>query len=190
MTNDNPQPAHQFSRRALLQQSLSFGALLAWPILGWSEQSPAGTTPSRTGSSLPSESQLAESEFVYVSPLLSNGRESTCHGEVWYAWLDDSIVLITAKTTWKARALSRGMNSARIWVGDHGRWKGWFRNNEAFRQAPSSDAVASIDNDASLLDQLMKVYETKYPEEFSEWEDRQRSGFRSGVRIIIRYSKR
>ena len=188
MTKNDSQPAHHFSRRTLMQQSLTFGALLAWPVLGWAEQSPAGRTPPQTPSSLPSESQLAESEFVYVSPLLSNGRESTCHGEVWYAWLDNSVVLITAKTTWKARALSRGMNSARIWVGDHGRWKGWFRNNEAFRQAPSFDAIASIDNDASLLDRLMKVYETKYPAEFSEWEDRQRSGFRSGERIIIRYS--
>jgi hypothetical protein len=69
-----------------------------------------------------------------------------------------------------------------------GRWKGWIWNNDNFRQAPNFRAVATIDNDSNLLDRLMNVYETKYPAEFSDWESRQRSGFRSGGRIIIRYA--
>jgi hypothetical protein len=182
------QAAQRVTRRSLLGQTLTLGALVAWPALGRAWQSPDDKHERPTNPDLPAHKHLTESEFVYVSPLLSNAQESTCHGEVWYAWLDESVVLITAKTTWKARALARSLDSARVWVGSHGRWKGWFRNNEAFRKAPNFEALAKVDNDASLLDRLMNVYETKYPTEFSDWEDRQRSGFKSGERIIIRYS--
>lgn len=182
------QPTRWISRRTLLERGFTIGVLAAWPAFAWAQHARAESDKHHPTSALPSRKQLTESEFAYVSPLLANGSESTCHGEVWYAWLDESVVLITAKSTWKARALARGLDSARVWIGDHGRWKGWFRNNEAFRQAPNFEAIATIDNDVTLLDRLMNVYETKYPEEFSQWEDRQRSGFQSGERIIVRYS--
>jgi hypothetical protein len=182
------QASQRISRRSLLERTLTLGALVAWPALGWAQPSANEKHDRPANPDLPPGKHLTESEYVYVSPLLANGRESTCHGEVWYAWLDESVVLITAKTTWKARALDRGLESARVWIGDHGRWKGWFRNNETFRRAPNFNAIATTDNDATLLDRLMKVYETKYPAEFSHWEERQRSGFHSGERIIIRYS--
>ncbi len=136
----------------------------------------------------PGEKALLESEFAYVSPLLGDGRESRCHGEVWYGWLDDAVVIITAKSTWKARALDRGLDRARIWVGNHGRWKGWFRNNEAFRQAPHFDVRGKRARDPALFERLMAVYAKKYPAEFPDWEERQRSGFASGERLLIRYS--
>ena len=177
------------SRRRLLGHALTLGALVAWPAAG-SAQSPKKDKdqPSQRSKAL-SLQHLTGSKFAYVSPLRSNGQESTCHGEVWYAWLDESIVVITAKTTWKARALAAGLDSARIWVGNYGRWKGWLRNSEAFMQAPNFLAHAKTDHDPALLERLMNVYKTKYPAEFPAWEDRQRSGFRSGERIIIRYSR-
>ena len=66
---------------------------------------------------------LEQSPFVYVSPLRKDGKESTCHGEVWYGWLDGAVVLTTAVTTWKARSVKNGLDRARIWVGDYGRVK-------------------------------------------------------------------
>jgi hypothetical protein len=131
---------------------------------------------------------LESSEFVYVSPLKSNGRESRCHGEVWYAWLDGTVVLITARSAWKGRALARGLDRARIWVGDHGRVKGFLFDNEDFRSAPYFEARARIDPDPELLERLMAVYAKKYPEEFADWEPDMRSGFASGERVIVRYA--
>ena len=128
------------------------------------------------------------SGFAYVSPLLADGRESRCHGEVWYGWLEGSVVVITARLTWKARALARGLDRARVWVGNHGRWKGWFRNNEDFRRAPHFDAHAERERDPAVFDRLMAVYAKKYPAEFPVWEEKQRSGFESGERILIRYA--
>jgi hypothetical protein len=135
------------------------------------------------------EAALAKSGFVYVSPLRSDGEESTCHGEVWFGHLDGAVVLITATSTWKARALERGLDRARIWVGDHGRWKRMLgSNNEAFREAPSFDAKAEVVVDDALLDRLLATYEEKYPEEIANWRDRMRSGYQDGSRVLIRYS--
>jgi hypothetical protein len=130
---------------------------------------------------------LEKSGFVYVSPLLASGAESRCHGEVWFGWLDGGVVLITAKDTWKARALGRGLERARIWVGDHGR-VGGVLGGDAFRTAPSFEARARQERSPELLDRLMAVYRQKYPDEIGRWEPRMRAGFASGERILIRYA--
>jgi hypothetical protein len=130
---------------------------------------------------------LERSGFVYISPLRADGRESTCHGEVWFGWLDGAVVINTAPGTWKGRALTRGLDRARIWVGDHGRWKGVLGRNEDFREAPSFEARVSRSNDAALLDRLMGRYREKYADEFGDWEERMRRGFETGDRWLLRY---
>ncbi len=165
-------------RRALLKGGLALAASCVLPG-AWT---PAHAVSERT------ERLLKTSEFVYVSPLLRDGRESTCHGEVWYGWDEGSVALITARTTWKGRAYSRGLHQARVWVGDHGRWKGFFSNNEDFRKAPTFDTRVHEDNDPKLLERLMKTYAAKYPAEFSDWEGPMRTGFASGERVILRYT--
>jgi hypothetical protein len=130
---------------------------------------------------------LESSGLVYVSPLHADGRESRCHGEVWFGWIDESVVLITSSKSWKARALAQGLDRARIWVGEHGRWKGWLGHNESFREAPHFDARATRSDDPALLEKLMRLYAKRYPEEFGNWEERMRTGFASGERLLIRY---
>ena len=137
---------------------------------------------------LPAESLLTDSEFVYISPLKTDGSESTCHGEVWYGWLDGAVVIVTSKDSWKARSLAKGLGSARVWVGNHGRWKGNLGSrNEEFRKAPSFDAKLERSKDEALLDELMALYRSKYPAEIAKWEPRFRDGFASGERVMLRY---
>ena len=151
------------------------GAAL-WPLVGRAEDVlPTGP--------------LESSPFVYISPLRSDGSESTCHGEVWYGWLDGAVVINTAPNTWKSRALAKGLDGARIWVGDHGRWKKLMGRNEAFRSAPSFDArVESVVGDEDLLERLLALYEKKYPAEIASWRDRMRKGYHSGARLLLRYT--
>jgi len=132
---------------------------------------------------------LEKSAFVYISPLKSDGQESRCHGELWFAWLDDSVVVTVASDRWKAAALAQGLDRARIWVGDHGRWKGWLGGqNEAFRQAPFFDARAEKVADATTIDRLLEVYAKKYPQEIDAWRDRMRKGNADGSRVMLRYT--
>jgi len=99
--------------------------------------SPPFTARAQKQSEVPPKlaAELEVSPYVYVSPLRGDGRESTCHGEVWYDWIDGSVVLITAKETWKARSLKKGLDRARIWVGDYGRWKQFFGHKRDRRLA-------------------------------------------------------
>jgi hypothetical protein len=185
-------PRGRWTRRALLQSGLvGAGGLVLLPILGPSAVSASPSSPAiRSSSELPPGTRglLESSEFVYISPLRSDGSESRCHGEVWYGWLDETVVIITSRSSWKARAiLHKGLDTARIWVGDHGRWKGWVWNNERFRSAPSFEARAEIDRDPSLLERLMQHYAKRYADEFGGWESRMRSGFESGERVLLRY---
>jgi len=131
---------------------------------------------------------LEKSSFVYISPLLPNGKESRCHAEVWFAWIDDNIVVTVAKERWKATALDRGLDRARIWVGDHGRWKTTFGGrNEKFASAPSFFARAERVEDDGMIERLLTVYARKYPNEIATWRDKMRSGDADGSRILIRY---
>lgn len=76
-------------RRQFLQRSVTWAAAsLAAPL--WVPRA-------ARAASLPKA--LEESEFVYVSPLQSNGTESRCHAEVWYAWLDGAVVMTVSAET-------------------------------------------------------------------------------------------
>jgi hypothetical protein len=166
-------------RRAFLAGAL---AVLAWPRPGSADDAKAPALPE------PALRALPGSEFVYVSPLHADGRESTCHGEVWYGWLDDAVVLVTSKDSWKARSVAKGLDRARLWVGSHGRWKNALGGGrEEFRQAPSFVGRARVSKDAALLERLLVVYEKKYPAEIGRWRDRFRSGLASGERLLLIY---
>ena len=167
----------RLSRRQLLETgALALGAL----ALG------APVRAEEMGFTLPDAtlSALKQSPYVYVSPLKSNGGESRCHGEVWYFEDRGDAVLATATDTWKAKALSRGLNRARIWVGDYGRVG---RGSDKFRAGPSFIAEASKDEDRATFQRLMKTFAGKYPEEWGKWEPRFQKGYDNGSRILIRY---
>jgi hypothetical protein len=167
--------ASDLTRRELLQLGVGAVTALAWPRRARAAQLGADV-----------EALLEKSGFVYVSPLLASGAESRCHGEVWFGWLDGSVVLITSQQAWKARALERGLARARVWVGDHGR-VGRVLGRDAFRAAPSFEARARREKDPGVLERLMPVYRRKYPAEIESWEPKFRSGVASGERIMIRY---
>jgi len=169
-------------RRTVLAGLAGLGSLALLPVASlWPRRARAAGLPDATRRALES------SPFVYVSPLRSDGSESTCHGEVWYAWLDGRAVIITARDRWKSRALRKGLDRARLWVGDYGRWKRFGLVNDDFREGPSFVARAERIADPAVLDRLLVAYERKYPDEIGEWRDRFREGFASGERVLIGY---
>ncbi len=131
---------------------------------------------------------LRDSEFVYVSPLKSNGKESRCHAEVWYSWIDGEVVMTVSTEGWKARAIENGLDRARIWVGNHGRIKGLNSFSQGFREAPHFEAKGRRVWDEALLERLLESYDSKYPEEIGRWRDRMRAGNKDRSRVLIRYA--
>ena len=167
------------SRRELLWRAgLALGALALPASPARAEEQPVVLDARTLGA-------LEQSLLVYVSPLKRDGSESRCHGEVWFFHDRGDVVLATAKDTWKARALERDLDRARIWVGDFGPVAD---AGEKYRQAPSFVALASRDRDPEVFERLLAKFGKKYPDAWDKWEPRFRKGYADGSRIVIRYS--
>jgi hypothetical protein len=128
---------------------------------------------------------LGKGKLVYVSPLKSDGRESRCHGEVWYFFDRGAVVIATATKGWKTRAVKGGKDKARIWAGDFGPYS---EASEKLRGAPTFLARAAVDTDAATFERLLASYATRYPDEWSKWKPRFESSYKDGSRTVIRYT--
>ena len=172
-----PRDARLWSRRQVLGTG---GVLLAASALpfGVRAADPAFTPPTDTLRALDA------SPLVYVSPLRKNGSESRCHGEVWFFHDKGDVVICTDEDRWKSEAIKKGMDRARIWVGDHGPVK---RSEERFRTAPTLLAKAEFDRDRAAFDRLLAAFGKKYPDEWGRWKSRFEGGYADGSRVLIRY---
>jgi hypothetical protein len=127
---------------------------------------------------------LEESPLVYLSPLRSDGSESECHGEVWYVRDGGDLLVVTAADRWKALAVGRGLDGARIWVGDFGQWK---KSDGRFKTGPTFLARARFDAAPAVIEAALEAFGAKYPDEWGKWEPRFRKGLADGSRVLIRY---
>jgi hypothetical protein len=127
---------------------------------------------------------LEKSPLIYLSPLRSDGAESKCHGEVWYVRDGAELLVVTAADRWKALAVRRGLDRARIWVGDFGQWK---KSDGRFKTGPSFLAKARFDAEESAIETALAAFGAKYPDEWDKWEPRFRKGLADGSRVLIRY---
>ncbi len=163
-------------RRELLKGSAALAGLVLLPGRGRSEEYalPAGT-----------RNLLASSALVYISPLLSDGRESRCHGEVWFFFDKGDVVISTGRSTWKGRALEGGKDRARVWVGDFGRGDDV---GDRYRAGPTFTTRAREDRDGDSFIRLLSAFGKKYPDAWGKWEPRFKKGFEDHSRLLIRYS--
>jgi len=138
------------------------------------------------GFALPDETRAAlqKSPLIYLSPLRSDGAESQCHGEVWYVQNGAELLVVTATDGWKALAVRRGLDRARIWVGEFGQWK---KSDGRFKTGPSFLAKARFDAESSVIETALAAFGAKYPDEWDKWEPRFRKGLADGSRALIRY---
>jgi general stress protein 26 len=115
---------------------------------------------------------LAKADLVYVATVRKNGSQSTA-APVWFTTGsdDNSILIQTEKTTWKAKRISRG-SPVLVWIGK--------------ADGPAFIGRAEITSDASLRDKILKDFREKY------WQNRvmgvgpSRAKFDSGERVAIK----
>ena len=173
-------PGESWTRRRLLVGAAQgVAGLLVFARSPRAESSPAASLPKAA------QEALRASPLVYISPLLADGGESRCHGEVWYFVDAGSVVIITAADGWKARAVRRGRGQARLWVGDFGPVGA---AGDRFRAAPSFEARAEIVSDPAVFGRLMAAFGKRYPESWGKWKPRFEKGFAGGSRVMVRYS--
>lgn len=170
-------PEQAVSRRSFLRGAALAAGALAFP----------GTARFASAYELPGAATdaIGKSTLVYVSPLRSSGAESTCHGEVWFVADAGDLMVVTSVDRWKAEAIGRGLDRARLWVGDHGVWK---RAGSEFKRSPSFVASASLDRDATRRARVLTSFGKKYPDEWDKWGPRFRKGLEDESRVLIRYA--
>jgi hypothetical protein len=128
---------------------------------------------------------MTASPLVYVSPLKKDGAESTCHGEVWFAPDGKDVLVVTGSKGWRARALSGGLDRARLWVGDFGVWK---QADGKWKEAPTFDAKVTQEKEAAAHTSALALFGKKYPKEWDKWGPRFAEGLADGSRVLLRYT--
>lgn len=128
----------------------------------------------------------AESPLIYVSPLRSDGGESKCHAEIWFVPAGEDLLVCTPVDAWRTRAIKKGLDQARIWVGDFGTWTS---SGEKYRSAANFVAKASVvpaedEAVAKCLADMGKKYESTG---WSTYGPRFHKGMKDGSRVVIRY---
>lgn len=129
---------------------------------------------------------IASSPLIYLSPIRSDGTPSACQAEVWFGSDAGELFVVTAEDGWKSRAVKRGLDRARIWVGDFGPWKS---SDDRYRSAPNFLAHAAFvaRDDAATVERVLAVMGKKYPKEWGKWEPRFRKGLSDDSRVMLRY---
>ena len=127
---------------------------------------------------------LDKSALIYLSPFRSNGKESKCHGEVWFVHHNNEIYVVTQSDAWRAEALRRGLRRAAIWIGEFGTWKS---AKDKYRSAPYLVIEGRLEDDASVHAELLNHFGDKYSNEWGTWGPRFRNGLADGSRVMLRY---
>jgi hypothetical protein len=131
-----------------------------------------------------SRAALATSDLVYLTPIKSNGEESFCHAEIWFAFDETDLFLCTSSEAWRARALAKGLNSVRLWVGEFGLWT---KSEGKFRGAPELMARGTLVSDPAGIEHGLELLGAKYRVQWAVWGPRFRNGIADGSRVMLRY---
>jgi hypothetical protein len=119
------------------------------------------------------KSALTSSKYVYIASTRKNGSLSK-PAEIWFLYRNGAVYVGTPPTSFRARRIKAGRTQAKIWVGK--------------TDGPSFTATGAIVNDAAAQQAMLEAYAKKYPDGWSKFEEKFRSGFKDGTRVLIKYT--
>ena len=130
---------------------------------------------SAVAAALPSEIDhaLRDSTYVYIQ----SERKSHQLGkpaEIWFFYDGTAVYVGTRPTSWRVRRIKAGRRRAHIAVGKP--------------DGPAFDATGDLVHDAKIEQQLLEAYAKKYPEGWTRFADSFREGFKTGDRVLVRYT--
>lgn len=121
------------------------------------------------------QDKLAVAKYVYISSERKSGEWSD-PAEIWFLWDQGAVWVGTKPSSWRVRRLQAGRKKAKIAVGKV--------------DGPSFEATGEIVKDAAREAKLMEAYAKKYPDGWKSYEPSFRDGFKSGERVLLRYTPR
>ena len=117
--------------------------------------------------------QLRDAKYVYVQSERKSGALGKA-AEIWFYYDGKAVYVGTPPTSWRVRRIKAGRKKAHIAVGK--------------ADGPAFDATGEVVKDAATEQKLMDEYARKYPEGWARFADKFREGFKSGERVLVRYT--
>ena len=118
---------------------------------------------------------LQESKYVYVQSERKTGALGK-PAEIWFHYEGSAVYVGTRPSSWRVRRIKAGRPRARIAVGKV--------------DGPAFEATGALVRDAALDQRLMDDFARKYPEGWSRHAESFREGFKTGERVLVRYTPR
>lgn len=162
-------------RRTFLARSVAAALSALWGRWLYAETR-AGASPLPPGAE--------SSDLIYVNPLHVDGRESSCHAEIWFVSDGALLYVVTAADGWRARSVRQGLERVQIWVGDVGNWQS---SGGKYRDLPRLEADAEIVTDTADHARVLEMFGSKYRLQWLLWGPRFRGGLEDGTRTMVRY---
>ncbi len=153
--------AERVRRLAIRMLILAAGSLLWWPQGSRAELSPEV------------RDALEQAKYVYISSQRKDGSWSRA-AEIWFLFHDGAVYLGTPASSWRAKRIRWGRPRARIAVGKP--------------DGPVLFARGEIVKSKEAEQRILEVFAKKYPDRWSQHEQRFRQGFADGSRVVIRYT--
>lgn len=119
------------------------------------------------------QEKLEKATYVYVQSERKSG-ELSAPAEIWFYVEDGAVWVGTRPSSWRVRRIKAGRTRARVAVGSP--------------TGPAFDATAALVDDPAVGERLMQAYAKKYPEGWKRYEQGFRDGFKSGERVLVRYT--
>jgi hypothetical protein len=119
------------------------------------------------------EKALREATFVYVQSERKTGEWSK-PAEIWFHFEAGKVYVATRPTSWRVRRIGWKRAKARVAIGKP--------------DGPAFEGRAELVKDSALEDRLMADYAKKYPDGWVKFEKAFRDGFKSGDRVVVRYT--
>jgi hypothetical protein len=116
---------------------------------------------------------LHDAKYVYVQSERKSGQLGK-PAEIWFYYDGKAVYVGTPPTSWRVRRIKAGRKKAHIAVGK--------------ADGPAFDATGEVVKDAATEQKMMDEYARKYPEGWARFADKFREGFKSGERVLVRYT--
>lgn len=131
------------------------------------------TTTAGAGLTPELDRALRDATYVYIQSERKTGEWSK-PAEIWFHVADGKVYVGTRPTSWRVRRIGWKRAKARIAVGKP--------------DGPAFEATAEVVKDPALEARLMEDFAKKYPDGWKKHEQGFRDGFKSGDRVLIRYT--
>lgn len=116
---------------------------------------------------------LRESKYIYVQSERKSG-ELGKPAEIWFYYDGTAVWVGTRPSSWRVRRIKAGRTRARIAVGR--------------TDGPAFAARGALTRDPAVEEKLMADFARRYPDGWERHAAGFREGFKTGERVLVRYT--